>query len=164
MSTLYIPVGISGAGKSTYFSKLKHVEKVSMDEIRRELGDINDQTNNFIVVRTALQKLKDLLNEDKDVYFDATNLTLRAIKKLIKCAPEGTHISIILFEDSKNWQLCRARVQNDIEKGIDRARTFDVEINGEPLQKTMSEKYIALIENEAFWNLVQNGQIFVGLA
>jgi predicted kinase len=162
MAVLYIPVGISGCGKSTFYSHLKGgIEKVCQDDIRRKMGNVSDQSRNFIVWKIATNKLTKFNQNGADVYFDSTNLTLRDIKKVISNVTSDTEIKIILFNDSEHWEECQKRVKADIENGKDRSRTFDVEVDGVPLQKVMSDKFIALKQNPKFWEFCKDKNIEV---
>lgn len=71
-------VGLPGSGKSTYAANYKatndRVRICSSDEIRAELGDVNDQTNNEKVFRILHRRIKDYLREGYTVIYDATNI------------------------------------------------------------------------------------------
>lgn len=155
MSILYVAVGCSGAGKSTFYrhlkDKLPNTFSVEPDEIRRERGNVNDQSNGSVVFSIAYSRARKHIENGEDVYFDATSLTPRAIKDVIKNVQADT-VKILLFTDSEDWKECQRRVKSDIDAGKDRSRTFDVEIEGKPLQQIMSEKFIALKNNKEFWD------------
>ena len=76
---LFVMIGISGSGKSTYAIKLAkeyNATIVSTDSIRQELfGSEDNQTNNKLVFTTAFNRIKTLLNNKQNVIFDATNVT-----------------------------------------------------------------------------------------
>ena len=161
MSILYIPVGISGAGKSTFFSHLKNVSSVSPDDIRRRMGDVSDQSKGYVVFQRAYKWLEREIEKGNDVYFDATNLSLKAIKDVIKHVNDDVDIKIILFNDSENWEECQKRVKSDISNGVDRAKTHNVMVNGKPLQQIMSEDFVRLKNNPAFWEYCKSRGIEV---
>ena len=88
---LILTVGISGSGKSTWIKSQSGYEVVSPDEIRREMGDVSDQSKMNEVYRIAYDRLKTLLSQGKNVIFDATNLESKYRVELIKSMPK--HIS-----------------------------------------------------------------------
>lgn len=77
MSKLYVTIGIPGAGKSTWLENNKDsLDYVihSSDNIRAELGDVNDQSKNELVFTTLHKRIKEDLLNGKNVAYDATNL------------------------------------------------------------------------------------------
>lgn len=79
MSTLYIMVGIPGAGKDYY---IEHTKKdtdivLSSDGIRAELGDVNDQSQNELVFSMLYERLEENLKAGNDVWFNATNINIK---------------------------------------------------------------------------------------
>jgi predicted kinase len=92
-------IGAPGAGKSYYTEQL-NVEIISTDAIRGEINkDENDQSNGYLVFKTAYKRMRKLLYEGKDVVFDATNVTRKARKKVMKNALKGTEF-IAVFVDT----------------------------------------------------------------
>jgi predicted kinase len=70
--------GLPGSGKSTYCDKYKYNKDyiiLSSDEVRKELGDINDQSKNEEVFNILHRRIKDNLRDGKSVCYDATNLS-----------------------------------------------------------------------------------------
>lgn len=66
MNKLYMMIGLPGSGKSTIAKELSKSEDtviVSSDEIRKELGDINDQSQNNKVFEEVEKKLKQNIME-----------------------------------------------------------------------------------------------------
>lgn len=93
---LYILIGISGSGKSTFAEKNCRVNhnmiQCSSDLIRKELyGDENIQGNGAEVFRILNDRTLIYLHEDRDVIYDATNTTRKSRKKIIKLAKEFTN-------------------------------------------------------------------------
>lgn len=158
-------VGCSGSGKSTYYYKnLKDTfEIVEPDLIRKEMGDINDQSQNTEVYLTAHKRLNEYLKDGKNVYFSATNLNVKSVKGLIDIAKEYTDdITCVIFNDSSNWELCRDRVISDLKNGVERSNTivFRETENGEiPLIKEMSDRFISLINDQNFIDLLEEKSI-----
>lgn len=130
--TVYIPVGISGAGKSTYYTKnFSKIKNICLDDIRKKLtGDISDQSMNIDVFEQAYNTLANYAFKGKDVYFSATNLSRKAIQQIYDVVTlnakdkKNLNFVILLFKDSYDEELCRSRVKSDLESGIDRANTL----------------------------------------
>ena len=79
MSTLYIMVGIPGAGKDYYIEHNKKDTDIvlSSDGIRAELGDVNDQSQNELVFSMLYERLEENLKAGNDVWFNATNINIK---------------------------------------------------------------------------------------
>lgn len=83
MPKLFVLIGVSGAGKSTHAQKLNAIS-ISSDEIRKELfGDENVQAEPEKVFALAHKRVKALLKANKDVVFDATNVSPLSRKALM---------------------------------------------------------------------------------
>lgn len=131
MATLFIPVGISGSGKSRLKRSLKTPKtSVCPDDIRKELtGNISDQSRNNDVFRIALGRAASALERGENVYFDATNLRRDLVDRLISIAEQkNANVQILVLMDSEDIELCRARVQQDISSGVDRSDTSKAEM------------------------------------
>jgi predicted kinase len=76
MAKLIVGIGVPGSGKSTLLKKMAGSHGyayLSTDDIRKELtGNIEDQSRNREVWEEAKKRLKEKLQEDKPVVFDAT--------------------------------------------------------------------------------------------
>ena len=81
MSTVYILIGLQGAGKSTYAKELSEKTGaiiVSSDEIReRKNGNRSITKDDRKVFKEMRLTIKDLILEGKDVIVDATNVTIK---------------------------------------------------------------------------------------
>ena len=113
MPVLFVPVGISGSGKSTYF-KGRGIDVVSSDSIRKELfGDESCQNDPKLVFELAHNRVRETLESGKDVVFDATNVSKWARDELMKAVPAGVKKVCILFlvgpEEALARQKKRAR-------------------------------------------------------
>ena len=118
MPRLFFTVGLPGSGKSTlykaYFSKAAYV---SSDQIRQDVfGDVNDQTHNAEVFNLMLNRTRDLLKANVDVYYDATNINAKRrigfLKELSKI-PDLVKICVLCvppFEVVKERNASRERV------------------------------------------------------
>lgn len=130
--TVYIPIGISGSGKSSYQKEnLPKVKVICPDDIRKKFtGSCSDQSMNDEVFEEAYNELTDCACENKDVYFSSTNLSIKAVQRIYDCALQNAskksnlRFMILLFTASKNEDLCRSRVKTDLENGVDRSNTL----------------------------------------
>lgn len=156
MSKFICAIGISGCGKTTFGNTLKkensNLEIVCPDDIRKELtGNISDQSQNEKVWNICYSRIIHNLQDGKDVYLSATNLSKGGLKHLFKLAEKASaEIEIEAFEDSRDWELCYSRVKKDIDSGVDRSNSLvnitvdDIEV---PLIKQMSDRYITLMDS-----------------
>ena len=137
---LYIMVGASGSGKSTFVKRHKKEDDIviSTDEIRKELGDVSDQSKNALVFETEFDRLR---KADKDTYFDATNLTMKSLKNVINEAVNFKDITIYFMTASKNVDLCNRRIAEDLENGKDRSNV------PEEVVEKMQQKFLQLVRN-----------------
>lgn len=122
---VYLTVGISGSGKSTYCQEHGKII-ICPDEIREKVfGDINNQSHNKTVFDIAYYTLEKLLLTDgvDDIYFDATNLTEKSIKAFCNFCLDKADIkpTILVFKDSNDIKLCLYRIKNDLTNGKNRA-------------------------------------------
>jgi predicted kinase len=129
MAKLIVTMGISGSGKSRYASeydeKGSDFTRVNMDTLRKIwTGDISDQSKNHQVADTCFAIVEYLLHMDKDVIWDATSTNSGTRNKLLKIAKDqGAETKLVVMMDSKDFALCQARVNKDLENGVDRAKT-----------------------------------------
>lgn len=86
--------GIPGSGKSTlagFLAKRYHANLISTDEIRLQLtGSEEDRSRDNVVFATARQTIRTMLQQDKNVIFDATNLSRKDRKKVLHYVPAET--------------------------------------------------------------------------
>lgn len=137
MNTLYIPIGISGSGKTTYGNKL-NVPVVCPDDIRKELtGDISNQSKNAEVFLVYKDRLSKLASKGKDAFTSMTHLRFSYIKNTINSYNSSKPFKVVflLFEDSLDWEKCYNRVKDDIENKVDRAKV------SEDIVRNQSERY-----------------------
>jgi predicted kinase len=127
MAKLIVTLGISGSGKSRYASEMEKAGyiRINMDTLRKIwTGDISDQSKNHLVADTCFAMIEYLLNQDKDVVWDATSTNAGTRNELLKIArKQGAETKLVVMMDSKNLQLCQDRVNKDLENGVDRAKT-----------------------------------------
>lgn len=104
MSKLYVLVGLPASGKST---KSKDMESelnaitMSSDNIREELlGDVNDQSQNEKVFKELHLRINKLLNEGKNIIYDATNLNRKRRIHLIKNELKADEYHVYYFNST----------------------------------------------------------------
>ncbi len=66
-------VGVASSGKSTYTKSKPECAVISMDDIRGRLGNVHNQSANNLVLKIALDELKEHLRKGNHVIWDATN-------------------------------------------------------------------------------------------
>lgn len=85
MNTLYMLIGIPGSGKSTLANKLSKsgCKIISSDEIREELGCIDDMSRNKEVFSILKDRLKEAIKTD-DIILDCTNTRKSSRQDILK--------------------------------------------------------------------------------
>ena len=115
MATLNIMIGIPGSGKSNYAKKClinDNTEYLSSDDIRIELYGFEDQTHNDVVFETMKKRTINALREDKDIIYDATNLSKKRRSSIIS---EARKLSAQI-----NAYLCCTPINIILERNITR--------------------------------------------
>ena len=152
MTKLYITIGCSGAGKSTWIKKNATPGwsiTISPDEERRKLSNVNDRS----VYGRAFEKCYDQLfhlspRDGAEVYFDAISLKTGYISSIVGAVnpqlKKNLKVTLVLFEDSRNPDLCISRIHEDIKNKVDRTNTPD------DVVRTMSKHYIELVDSKNF--------------
>ena len=108
-------IGIPGCGKSTFASThLSHTRIVSSDEIRKNFGDVNDQSQNKLVFDLLHAMIDNGLGSDHDVTVDATNLNGRHRQQLYRIAADkSASVHLFFFKNVRQgieWNASRDRV------------------------------------------------------
>ena len=84
MAIFSMGIGAPYSGKTTWCKEHWNYEVVSSDAIREELyGDESLQIDHTRVFKIAHERILNLLAENKDVFFDATNLVYKYRKPLL---------------------------------------------------------------------------------
>ncbi len=93
MPTVYVPIGIPGSGKSTYYETLgSHVTHVSPDNhLYRNGTYATSPQRRKEAWRQAFTVVEGAIARGEDVYFDATNLTVKARQRLLWMARHARH-------------------------------------------------------------------------
>lgn len=102
--------GLSGSGKST-IAKTLGGNIVSSDAIREELcGSVEDQSKNDEVFKVFFRRIRELLEQRKDVIADATNLTMRSRRGILHCVPDN--VEKVCYIVPKKYEECLKDNQN----------------------------------------------------
>lgn len=152
MTNLFITIGCSGAGKSTWIKRHAIPTAfsiiISPDKERRKLSSVNDQTVSGRAFENCYDRLFHLPITTKDVYFDATSLKTEYISSIVGAVnpqlKKNLKVILVLFEDSRNPDLCISRIHEDVKNKVDRSNTPD------DVVRTMSKRYIELVDSENF--------------
>lgn len=119
MSKLFLMVGLPASGKSTIAKKYAEKENaiiISTDELRLELlGNEETQENNELVFQEAEKRIKENLNNNKNVIFDATNINYRRrmdfLNRFNKFNPQKIAILVATpYEECLERNLKRERI------------------------------------------------------
>lgn len=146
-------IGISGSGKSRLGNLLKNkinnLEIVCPDDIRKEVnGNISSQDNRFKVFSIRDSRVKEALKNGKNVFLSETNLTSYARKNLyLLCKETGAQCLFVIMEDSYDDELCRSRVKKDIESGVERSNTLNVDETNKDVITKQHEKFCQMSKN-----------------
>ena len=145
LNYLVITYGISGSGKTTV---AKQYEKegfirVSTDDMRKEMtGSVSDMSKDNEVFNACFYKAYTALKKGNNVIFDSTGLNYVTRKKIQRTGIKaGALVSILVFTDSKNLELCKKRVQEDLSNNVDRSNV--------PME-VIDKQYKSFIDNLEF--------------
>lgn len=129
---LYMTIGISGSGKSTYLKKNFHPDVViSPDNIRREFtGNVSDHSQEVRVWNEVRLRVNDVLkNENTGVaVLDATNVDSGLRGKFLKNYPGVTKIALIFRTDP---EVAKQRIAKDLAGKEDRSAVPPEEIDNQ---------------------------------
>lgn len=122
---IILPIGISGSGKSRYY-KLEGLDKthklISSDEIRYNItGNISDQSRNDEVFKIIEDMINDCVNNNVDIYYDATNLNSRYRKKFVNKFKNNPNVKITYLLFPADIELSNERIRHDIEEHVNRS-------------------------------------------
>ena len=148
--TLIVMCGLPGSGKSFYaniYAENKDdYELISTDAIRKELlGDENDQSDGWLIFMTAYSRINSILSCGKSAIFDATNITHKNRRKVIKYYRST-------FPEIKLICICmKTPVDICIERDSNRERVV-----GKDRIESMSRRFIYPVKEEGW-----DGVIFI---
>jgi predicted kinase len=119
MPKIFIAIGISGSGKSTFFKTMcSNASYLNADTIRGELcnGDLSDQSKNREVFETLYSKFATLLSDgyeadcERDIVVDNTTLTL---------SDRNKYYTILEASEYKSsWELVLVYFRPNLMKAI----------------------------------------------
>jgi len=117
---LYLPVGISGSGKSSYIRKnFDPSIVIEPDAIRREVtGSVSDQSQENKVWGIVFARLRKTLQQYGKAVLDATNVRSRNRMSVLKMFKNAKKIAIVFDADP---EIAKQRVAKDISNKVDRS-------------------------------------------
>ena len=120
---LIIPIGISGSGKSRLYNlNYQDYVKICPDDIRKELtGSVSDQSKNKEVFELAQKRIDDCIANDKNVFYDATNINTEYRKKFVNKYKE-TNVRIVYIILPADVNISYQRIKNDLDNKVDRSK------------------------------------------
>lgn len=91
MATMYLMVGISGAGKTTWArTRMAGAEYIGADGIRMELFGRELTLKGYRRVHRIMnQRMRAALEQGRDVVVDSVHLSRRARRRVLRAVPEG---------------------------------------------------------------------------
>lgn len=141
MKNLYVLVGLPGSGKSTFAAEHPEMVVVSSDAVRGELyGDESIQCDHARVFGVVNQRVREALNNGSDVIYDATSLTRKVRKNIIKMFSDANIIAVFFNTDVN---VC-------IERDRNRTRTV-----GANVIQRMSQRMTEPTTEEGFKEIVK---------
>ena len=123
---IFMLVGVQGSGKSTFAKKLakeKGIKVISTDYVRIHNPGINEK----LVWPTVYKQAYVACKQNKDVIFDATNITKKVRARFFKEVSDlGLVPEVGVYNFCEELDLCQKRVQDRNEKGEELPLPLDV--------------------------------------
>jgi len=122
--TLYMTIGISGSGKSTYLNKkFDKANIISPDEIRKRLtGNVSDQSRNKEVFEITFNEMIQCIKDTGYAVLDSTNVSTIVRKNTIeKAKAEIPNLKTVGLFFRANPEVSKKRIKKDIEANKDRS-------------------------------------------
>jgi len=118
---LYIIAGCNGAGKTTasytiFPEIIKCKEFVNADEIAKGLSPFQPETVALEAGRIMINRINELLNENKSFGFETTLSTRSYKNKILKAKKQGYTVTLIFFW-LNNVDLAKERVKIRVKEG-----------------------------------------------
>ena len=121
---IFLTVGVSGSGKSHFAKKFcqdNDVVELNLDNFRKLIsGDISNQAVTFEAIKERDKQLEKQLKLNHSVMLSDTNLHARNINSIAKKYPY-LDVEVFFITDSDNVQLCKDRIADDLQDGVDRS-------------------------------------------
>ena len=125
---IFLTVGCSGSGKSYFakkFCQANDVVELNLDNFRKLIsGDISNQDVTFEAIKERDKQLEKQLKLNRSVMLSDTNLHARNINSIAKKYPH-LDVEVFFITDSDNVQLCKDRIADDLQDGVDRSKVPD---------------------------------------
>ena len=125
---IHLTVGISGSGKSHFAKKFcqeNDVVELNLDNFRKLIsGDISNQDVTSEAIKERDIELGYHLQLGRSVMLSDTNLHARNINSIAKRYPQ-LKVEVFFITDSDNVQLCKDRIADDLQDGVDRSNVPD---------------------------------------
>ena len=150
---IIVPIGISGSGKSTlYKGTFSHLKLVCPDLIRYELtGDISDQSCNGKVFKIVDERIEKHVQNNEDVFYDATNLNTKLRKKFVNRYKDNPNVEIIYYVLPADVQTSLLRIRKDINNNVLRSK---VPLDVLERQFNMYQESLESIESEGVKEII----------
>lgn len=108
---IHLLIGIPGSGKSTFSKELKqeyNCDVVSTDELRNQHPDFDEPK----IWELAYSLCREAIKNNKDIIFDATNVTPRVRKRFVdEVSKYGDSFEMTGYYFDTPWQECYERVK-----------------------------------------------------
>lgn len=150
---IIVPIGISGSGKSTlYKGTFSDLKLVCPDLIRYELtGDISDQSCNGKVFKIVDERIEKHVQNNEDVFYDATNLNTKLRKKFVNRYKDNPNVEIIYYVLPADVQTSLLRIRKDINNNVLRSK---VPLDVLERQFNMYQESLESIESEGVKEII----------
>ena len=121
VKNLYVIAGCNGAGKTTAsFTILPEIlnckEFVNADEIAKGISPFQPETVSFEAGRIMLNRINDLIKDNKSFAFETTLATKSYRNKIIDAKKKGYHVTLLYFW-LQNVELAIERVKTRVTEG-----------------------------------------------
>ena len=168
MPTIYIIAGCNGAGKSTAANVilpqfLNCKEFVNADSIAAGLSPFQPETVSFQAGRIMLNRIKELISEEKTFAFETT-LTAKSYIPLLYKAKKKKYRIVLFYFWINSVNLALARIADRVKKGghdipkeVVKRRYERSLFNLVNLFIPMSEEWLIFDNSSETMNLVANG-------
>ena len=149
---IYMMVGIQGSGKTTLsneLSKKMNIEIVSTDMVRKNNKGIKEN----LVWDVVYKRIAELVDEDKDVIYDATNITPKVRKRLVDEVAKYTNkkLTIGVYYLETNVEECHKRIVERNKKALELCLPEEVvySFSSSLIEPTLDEgfEFIRYVEN-----------------
>ncbi len=153
MSTLHIMVGVPGAGKSTYSTKLAEslgCTRVSFDEIMEEIRSNRALRAHWVRGEKVREEYYERIASSLasgDVVADSTHVHTRDLQKLMAISPEGTDFKVYWFDISPEVAVERQKQRKrQVPAPVIRMMWMAMQTCWKQLGRMLPEDHIVVID------------------